>query len=193
MHNYAYEDDVDFGRRVGGTRSGIERHKRKNRFGACRIACVDCPGSGQAVGGFGRLGAEFETDPAAASGYCEVIFLVDSSVWIQHFRNSLPALRDLLSEGLVLTHPFVIGEIACGSLKNRKRVLENLSELPAAVPATNEEVMRLLDDKGLWGKGLGWIDLHLLASSLLSGCQLWTLDAALGAAAASLKVLTRGA
>jgi predicted nucleic acid-binding protein len=119
------------------------------------------------------------------------MFLVDSSVWIGHLRAASAELRDLLENGLVLMHPFVIGELACGSMKSRKRILADLNELPLAVSATHEEVMHLLDQQRLWSKGIGWVDAHLIASALLSDCRLWTLDARLGSAATSAKVKIR--
>jgi predicted nucleic acid-binding protein len=112
--------------------------------------------------------------------------LADTSVWIGHFRLGEPGLADRLSEGLVLMHPFIAGELACGNLKNRTAILSNLHELPWAKAASNTEVLRLLDDRRLWGRGLGWIDVHLLASALLSDCRFWTLDKRLGEAAAEL-------
>jgi predicted nucleic acid-binding protein len=104
------------------------------------------------------------------------VILVDSSVWIEHFRGGDSALAALLTEGVVLTHSFVIGELACGNLKYRARILTDLNDLPAAAPATHEEVLRLIEDRKLWGEGISWIDAHLLASTLLSNCSFWTLD-----------------
>jgi hypothetical protein len=104
------------------------------------------------------------------------MILVDTSVWIAHFRKSGSRLAELLSEALVLVHPFVVGELACGSLRNRARILSDLQALPSAVSATHEEVMRVIEERKLWGFGIGWIDAHLLASSLLLNCQLWTMD-----------------
>jgi predicted nucleic acid-binding protein len=104
------------------------------------------------------------------------MILADTSVWIQHLRRGESALAALLTEGVVLTHPFVIGELACGNLKHRARILTDLNDLPAAVPATHEEVLRLIEDRKLWGEGIGWIDAHLLASTLLSNCSFWTVD-----------------
>lgn len=121
------------------------------------------------------------------------MFLVDTSVWVDHLRASNPALRQLLNDGLVLMHPFVIGELALGSLKNRKGVLANLKELPLAVSAEHEEVMRLMEQRALWSRGIGWIDLHLIASALLSGCRLWTLDGGMQKAAAAARVQAGGA
>jgi hypothetical protein len=112
--------------------------------------------------------------------------LVDTSVWIAHFRERQPALADLLSEGLVVTHPFVAGELACGNLRKRTDILSDLAALPAAIRASDAEVMRLVEDRRLWGRGLGWIDAHLLAAALLSHCRLWTLDKRLGTAASEL-------
>jgi predicted nucleic acid-binding protein len=121
------------------------------------------------------------------------MFLVDTSVWIGHFRSSNPALRELLNEGLVLMHPFVIGELACGGMRNRKAVLANLQELPLAISAGHDEVMQLIEQRSLWSKGIGWIDAHLIASALLSDCRLWTLDSRMHAAATSARVRARGA
>ena len=112
--------------------------------------------------------------------------LVDTSVWIAHFREGQPALAGLLSEGLVLMHPFVAGELACGNLKKRAFVLSDLAALPVATRASDAEVMRLVEDRRLWGRGLGWIDAHLIASALLSHCPLWTLDKQLATAASEL-------
>jgi predicted nucleic acid-binding protein len=114
--------------------------------------------------------------------------LVDSSVWIGHLRTANPLLRDLLNDSLVLTHPFISGELSCGSIKNRKRFLSDLRELPRAVSATHEEVERLLEERELWSRGIGWIDAHIIASALLTGCQLWTLDGSLRAAAKLARV-----
>ena len=103
------------------------------------------------------------------------MILVDTSVWIAHLRKGDSGLAELLTEALILVHPFVVGELACGDLRNRARILSDLEALPSAVSATHEEVMRLIEDRKLWGLGIGWIDGHLLASALLSNCQLWTL------------------
>lgn len=116
------------------------------------------------------------------------MILVDTSVWIAHFRKGGSKLGELLSEALVLVHPFVRGELACGNLKNRARILSDLEALPSAVSATHEEVMRLVELRKLWGLGIGWIDGHLLASALLSNCQFWTLDGRLVRAAATAGV-----
>jgi len=104
------------------------------------------------------------------------MILVDTSVWVAHFREGIPKLAELLNEASVLVHPFVVGELACGNLKNRARILSDFDALPSAVLAMHDEVLQLIDDRKLWGLGIGWIDAHLLASSLLSNCQLWTLD-----------------
>lgn len=112
--------------------------------------------------------------------------LVDTSLWNAHFRARHRGLAELLSDGLVLMHPFVAGELACGNLKNRAALLSDLAALPAAARATDAEVMRLVDDRRLWGRGLGWTDMHLLAAALISRCRLWTLDKRLASAASEL-------
>jgi predicted nucleic acid-binding protein len=112
--------------------------------------------------------------------------LVDTSVWIAHFRERQPVLIDLLRDGLVLAHPFVSGELACGNLSKRASLLADLATLPAAAPATDAEVMRLVESRKLWGRGLGWVDAHLLASALISHCRLWALDKRLRTVASEL-------
>ena len=111
--------------------------------------------------------------------------LVDTSVWIEHLRAGSPELSSLLERGAVLTHPLVIGELACGNLKNRSRLLTDLAALPRAVEATHEEALQFIEDRKLWGAGLGWIDAHLLASALLTNCGFWTLDRKLERAASA--------
>ena len=112
--------------------------------------------------------------------------LADTSVWIQHFRCGERALADLLSDGLVLMHPLVSGELACGNGKDRAAVRSCLHALPPAKAASNQEVLRFIEDRRIWGRGLGWIDAHLLASALLSNCRFWTLDKGLEQAATKL-------
>ena len=114
--------------------------------------------------------------------------LVDRSVWVAHLRAGNVRLAELLRAGEVLCHPFVIGELACGNLRNRQAILVLLAALPQASVAAHGEVMTLLESSHLFGRGLGWVDLHLLTSALLSRCMLWTLDRPLQHTAAALKV-----
>jgi len=116
------------------------------------------------------------------------MLLVDTSVWVNHFRHGDPQLTQTLEDGLVLMHPFVLGEIACGNLQKRTQVLSDLQTLPLALSADHSEVLLLMERHRLFGSGLSWIDVHLLASSLLSHCRLWTLDARLTRAAAKLRL-----
>ncbi|HEX6099221.1 MAG TPA: PIN domain-containing protein [Thermoanaerobaculia bacterium] len=117
------------------------------------------------------------------------MILVDTSVWIDHFHRRVPALADLLEAGEVLTHPFVIGELACGTLKNRKEILELLSSLPAAVVATDQETLFYIEQHKLMGKGLGYMDAHLLVSvTLTEDARLWTRDKRLADVARMLRV-----
>lgn len=105
--------------------------------------------------------------------------LVDTSVWIQHLRSDLPALRRALEGGEVLAHPHVVGELACGHLRGRAAVLELLAALPVGTVASHDETLACIEHHRLHGKGLGWIDAHLVASALLTPAVLWTLDGAL--------------
>ena len=109
--------------------------------------------------------------------------LVDTSVWIEHFRRHQTPLAELLKEESVLIHPFIAGELACGNLANRAGILKDLNTLPSTTLATHNEVSRLIEDRRLWGRGIGWVDVHLLASALLSKCRFWTLDNKLAQAA----------
>ena len=102
--------------------------------------------------------------------------LVDTSVWVTHLRSGTVGLEALLNDGHVVCHPFIIGELACGNIRNRAEILSLLKELPMALHAEHEEVMRFIDNYRLMGKGLGYIDIHLLASAILTKISLWTLD-----------------
>jgi predicted nucleic acid-binding protein len=105
------------------------------------------------------------------------LFLVDSGVWIDHLREADPDLERALRAGQVLGHPFVTGEIAMGSLKDRKTVIEALQCLPQAEEARGEEVLDLVERQVLSSRGLGWIDAHLIASALLTAdARIWTRD-----------------
>lgn len=104
------------------------------------------------------------------------MILVDTSVWIDHFRAANDELVSALTEGQVLTHSFIIGEIACGGLRQRQEILSLLPLLPQSKIAADSEVLALIEDYELYGKGIGWIDAHLLASCLLSHSALWTND-----------------
>ncbi len=116
------------------------------------------------------------------------MLLVDTSVWVDHLHRGNPAFRKRLVSSEVAIHPFIIGELACGSIKNRTEIFKLLGELPQAVVPENEEVITLIESRRLFGRGIGLIDAHLLCSALLSHMPLWTLDKRLGAAARYLKV-----
>ena len=121
------------------------------------------------------------------------MILVDTSVWIAHLRKGAPALAAALEQGNILMHPFVLGELACGNLKSRCEVLRLLGDLPGAPQATNPEVMDFIEQRALMGRGVGYIEVHLLASVALAGtARLWTLDKRLAAVAADLKLAYNG-
>ena len=110
--------------------------------------------------------------------------LVDTSVWVDHLRTGNRTLCSLLHDAEVLTHPFVIGELACGQMRNRGEILALLKTLPSARLAGHHEVMAFVEEHRLFGRGVGWIDAHLLASALLSSSRLITLDRRLSSLAA---------
>lgn len=117
------------------------------------------------------------------------MILVDTSVWIDHLRKGAPALAAALEESRILMHPFVLGELACGNLKNRGEVLRLLSDLPAAPTVTDLEALGFIERRALMGRGIGYIDIHLLASAALAGtARLWTRDRRLAAVAAELEL-----
>ncbi|MEO8096854.1 MAG: type II toxin-antitoxin system VapC family toxin [Acidobacteriota bacterium] len=104
------------------------------------------------------------------------MILVDTSVWIEHFRHGHPDLVRLLENGDVATHPMVLGELACGQLPKRASTLHLLGCLPRIAAATDETVFSAIERRGWFGVGIGWIDAHLLTAALLSGTALWTRD-----------------
>ena len=117
------------------------------------------------------------------------MILVDTSIWVDHLRKGNKRLTTLLNDTQVACHPFVIGELACGNLKNRRRILDLLADLPRVDLAQHSEVLELVETRKLSGQGIGWIDAHLLASALLSGTPLWTADKRLRGLSALLGIL----
>jgi predicted nucleic acid-binding protein len=114
------------------------------------------------------------------------VILADTSVWVDHLRQDNPRLRNLLTDALVVGHLFVTGEVAMGHLRRREEILTLLGNLPQAVQADHEEVLRFVAEHELAGSGLGWIDAHLLCSAALDHSRLWTFDRRLAAAASKL-------
>lgn len=117
------------------------------------------------------------------------MILVDTSVWIDHLGEGDSRLERLLNDESVLMHPFVVGELALGSLGRREMVIDALTLLPQAVRASHDEVMQFLHFEKLFGKGIGYVDLHLLASTRLTpGATLWTKDKRLRSLASELSM-----
>jgi predicted nucleic acid-binding protein len=119
------------------------------------------------------------------------VIIADTSVWVAHLREGSSRLRHLLEGGEVLSHPLVIGELACGTLTRRAEFPGYLRSLPVATLASEEEAHALVENQELHGRGIGWIDVHLIASALLSGAGLWTLDRRLDREARRLGVASR--
>lgn len=121
------------------------------------------------------------------------MILVDTSVWIDHLRSKEPLLAELLEGVEVTMHPYVLGELACGNLQNHRETIRLLGNLPMAPTATEHEVLEFIEDRALMGRGIGYIDVHLLASTLLNGdTQLWTRDRRLAQVAAELELAFKG-
>jgi predicted nucleic acid-binding protein len=116
------------------------------------------------------------------------VTLVDTSVWVNHLRHGDARLAQLLTDNGAGLHPFVQGEIAAGNLKNRAATLGYLALLPQAAIAPEGEVHRLLESRRLWGTGLGWVDLHVLASAMISAWNLYTVDRRMKEAAEAMGI-----
>ena len=102
--------------------------------------------------------------------------LVDTSVWVSHLRDGNAGLERLLNDGEVVCHPFIVGELACGNLKNRHEILIYLQSLPTTISAEDGEVLKFIENHQLMGVGLGYIDVHLIAAAVLTDVPLWTFD-----------------
>lgn len=117
------------------------------------------------------------------------MILADTSVWVDHLRHDEPILAAALESNQVLMHPFILGELACGNLKHRAEILDLLSKLPFAPVATDLEALAFIENRHLMGRGIGYVDVHLLASVALAGdTRLWTRDRRLAAIAEELAV-----
>lgn len=120
------------------------------------------------------------------------MLLVDTSVWIDHLNGQDASLVWYLEEGLVVTHPFVIGELACGNMRNRAQILASLQQLPALPAASDTEVLYFIEQQRLMGAGIGYIDAHLLAAMVIDGSNtLWTKDKRLHELATALGVAAK--
>ena len=117
------------------------------------------------------------------------MILVDTSVWVDHLRSGDETLASLLESSRVLMHPFILGELACGNLRRRNQVLTLLGHLPRITVASNEEALLFIERHRLMGKGIGFVDVHLLAAVALEcGARLWTRDRRLHAQARRLRL-----
>lgn len=119
------------------------------------------------------------------------MIMVDSSVWVDHLRNGDTRLNELLLSKQVLTHAFIIGELALGHMQQRQEILLYLKNLPQALSASDEEVLSFIEDHSMHGLGIGYVDAHLLASARLTHASLWTKDKALHKAASALNLTDR--
>jgi predicted nucleic acid-binding protein len=119
------------------------------------------------------------------------VVIVDTSIWVTHLRRGSRHLEDLLLDAKVVCHPLVVGELACGNLKNRDEFLSLLQSLPMAPTVVLDELLYFIERHRLMGKGIGFVDANLLASARLSGILLWTSDRRLGSAATELEVAYR--
>jgi predicted nucleic acid-binding protein len=118
--------------------------------------------------------------------------VVDSNVWVHHWRSRNPLLMAMVDDGEVWTHPLIIGELSMGTLRDRERTLWDLTRLGRPPLATDAETRQMVEARRLWGRGIGWNDAKILASVVIGGCRLWTRDVRLDEVAGELGVAWRG-
>jgi predicted nucleic acid-binding protein len=116
------------------------------------------------------------------------MILADTSGWIDYFREDLPELGERLRRGNVVMHPFVVGELACGNFTKREETFELLQQLRSVTVAEHDEVMTFIRAQNLYGRGVGYVDVHLLAAATVERCRLWTLDRRLNAVATKMGI-----
>jgi predicted nucleic acid-binding protein len=116
------------------------------------------------------------------------IILVDTSVWIKHLREGDKNLVRLLEQGFVTCHPFIIGELACRGIKNRHEIIGLLNDLPSTDILDHYDIIEFIEYRKIMNKGIGYVDVHLLASALVSETPLWTFDKALKKVANQLSI-----
>jgi predicted nucleic acid-binding protein len=114
--------------------------------------------------------------------------LVDTSVWVTHLQMGHSKLERFLQDGDVACHPFIVGELACGNLKNRSEILSLIQSLPMTIEAEHQEVLQFIENHQLMGTGLGYIDVHLMASAVLTEIPIWTLDKKLNTISSKLGI-----
>lgn len=118
--------------------------------------------------------------------------VVDTNIWVFHWRQPNRLLTDMVADGEIWTHPIVIGELSMGTLRNREQTLWDLTRLGRPPLATDAETRQMVEARRLWGRGIGWNDAKILASVVIGGCLLWTRDSRLDEIAEELKVAWRG-
>jgi predicted nucleic acid-binding protein len=118
--------------------------------------------------------------------------VVDSNIWVHHWRARNSLLMAMVEDGEVWTHPLIIGELSMGTLRDRDRTLWDLTRLGRPPLATDAETRQMVEARRLWGRGIGWNDAKILASIVIGGCQLWTRDLRLDEVAGELGVAWRG-
>ncbi|OHB77508.1 MAG: ribonuclease [Planctomycetes bacterium RBG_16_55_9] len=114
--------------------------------------------------------------------------LVDTSIWIVHLRYGHSGLQSLLEDSSVVSHPFIVGELACGTISNRTEIISSIQSLPMLDVVEQEELLLFIEQNHLMGIGLGFVDVHLMASAMLDGIPLWTQDKRLKQACSRLNI-----
>ncbi len=174
-----HENNASLARRP--RRGRIQGHRRKGKNAThppWPRSAGGASGTRKADSSRGDVTERQSTSPPSP-GCLEMKTLVDSSLWIDHFRRNDDRLIQLLRDDQVLVHPFVVGELACGCLPSRNSVISSLLKLPVAPKLAEDEVLAFVEQHRLYATGIGWIDAHIAASALFAQAQLWTRDRAL--------------
>jgi predicted nucleic acid-binding protein len=172
-----HENDIEYRRSHLPAGVAIDGNSGKDATFARRVEGSDCAGKWQTFGTFVGLFAKVEGYPTT------LIILVDTSVWVDFLRRGNGRLQDLLLEGEVATHPVIIGELSVGNLSKRAHFLSLLHNLPVVGEASHTEVLDFIEAKKIYGKGVGYMNVSILCSAILSQTPLWSLDKRLDALA----------
>ena len=182
----AHENDSHPRRRTAERRPATDGNRGTQRPCPLRVERAGCARVSSPAGATRRKSARPGSRPAPST---TAVTLVDTSVWVDHFRGRTSELAHLLTERRVHLHPFVFGELLLGAMPPNPAALEEMRALWTAPVATDDEVVSLIQSRSLNGRGIGYLDAHLLVSAILIGDSLWTLDTKLRSAAEHLSIV----
>jgi predicted nucleic acid-binding protein len=182
-----HENYIEHRRSIDPPSLRTDRGQRKNFSSKDGSGITYRPGKREAAGKIGRNRKVLETNSEKKTSLMNMV-LVDTSVWINHFQRGVPHFSNLLNDGKVTCHPFIIGELACGRFNKRNEILNLLKALPSCLCIEHNEILQYTERLELCGIGIGYVDAHLLISSRLFDLRLWTMDKRLEQAALELSL-----